>query len=179
MKQIVITDPHLIAEPSAWVVKHATRITKNAGVLDLACGSGRHALYLVSLGLQVTALDRDTSILRAQILPANIHIIEADVENAPWPFADKTFDAIVVTNYLHRPLFAKILAALKPSGVLIYETFAAGNEKFGKPSNPDFLLQEGELLETVRGRMRVIAYEDDFFESPKPAMIQRICAIKS
>jgi SAM-dependent methyltransferase len=174
-----MNDPHNLPVASEWVVKHAQRIQKNARVLDLACGSGRHALYLASRGLQVRALDRDTATLRAQTLPTNIHIIEVDVENTPWPFAEKEFDAIVVTNYLHRPLFQKIIAALKPGGVLIYETFAIGNEKFGKPSNPDFLLQPGELLEAVRGSMRVIAYEDDYVELPKPAMIQRICAVKS
>jgi SAM-dependent methyltransferase len=168
-----------MTEPSAWVAKHVERIAKNGLVLDLACGSGRHALYLVSLGLQVMAVDRDVSVLRGQKLPVEIKLLEADLENAPWPFGENAFDAIVVTNYLHRPLFAKIIAALKPGGVLVYETFAIGNEKFGKPSNPDFLLQPGELLDTVRGNMRVLAYEDDYIELPKPAMIQRICAIKS
>jgi hypothetical protein len=101
------------------------------------------------------------------------------LENAPWPFSEQEFDALVVTNYLHRPLFTKIIAALKADGLLIYETFAIGNEKFGKPSNPDFLLQPGELLEVVRRSMRVVAYEDDYIEFPKPAMIQHICSIKS
>ena len=158
------------------MVKHASRIRKNARVLDLACGSGRHALHLASLGLQVIAVDRDVSLLRAQQLPADLTLLEADLENAPWPFGEKEFDAIIVTNYLHRPLFSKMIATLKTDGILIYETFAMGNEKFGKPSNPAFLLQPGELLDVVRGKMRVIAYEDDYVELPKPAMIQRICA---
>lgn len=116
------------------------------------------------------------SLLRAQQLPADLTLLEADLENAPWPFGEKEFDAIIVTNYLHRPLFSKMIATLKTDGILIYETFAMGNEKFGKPSNPAFLLQPGELLDVVRGKMRVIAYEDDYVELPKPAMIQRICA---
>jgi SAM-dependent methyltransferase len=147
-------------------------------VLDLACGSGRHALHLASLGLQCMAVDKDVSVLRGQKLPTEIKLLETDLENSPWPFGEQTFDAIVVTNYLHRPLFPKIIATLKTGGVLIYETFAIGNEKFGKPSNPDFLLQPGELLDAVRGSLRVIAYEDDYVDLPKPAMIQRICAVK-
>ena len=166
----------MIGAASPWVVKHASRIRKDARVLDLACGSGRHALHLASLGLQVIAVDRDVSLLRAQQLPADLTLLEADLENAPWPFGEKEFDAIIVTNYLHRPLFSKMIATLKTDGILIYETFAMGNEKFGKPSNPAFLLQPGELLDVVRGNMRVIAYEDDYVELPKPAMIQRICA---
>ena len=166
----------MIGAASPWVVKHASRIRKNARVLDLACGSGRHALHLASLGLQVIAVDRDVSLLRAQQLPADLPLLEAELENAPWPFGEKEFDAIIVTNYLHRPLFSKMIATLKTDGILIYETFAMGNEKFGKPSNPAFLLQPGELLDVVRGKMRVIAYEDDYVELPKPAMIQRICA---
>jgi SAM-dependent methyltransferase len=168
-----------LSQPSDWVVKYASRIQKGGHVLDLACGAGRHALYLTALGFTVEALDIDLTTLRSHELPQNISLREADVENAPWPYAENVFDAIVVTHYLHRPLFAKIIAALKPQGVLIYETFALGNEKFGKPSNPDFLLQPGELLEIVQGAMQVHAYEDGFVELPKPAMIQRICAIKN
>ncbi len=176
--QIVMNNPHLLVDTSPWVVRFAPRIAKNGSVLDLACGSGRHARYLASIGLQVEAVDRDVSALRAQALPKNIFPCEADVENAPWPYDKKKFDGIVVTNYLHRPLFEKIMATLKPNGVLIYETFALGNEKFGKPSNPDFLLRPDELLEVVRGHAQVIAYENDYVERPKPAMVQRICAIK-
>jgi SAM-dependent methyltransferase len=167
-----------LTQPSDWVVQHAMRIPKNGRVLDLACGSGRHTLYLAARGWQVVAVDRDVDVLRGQPLAAEISLIEADVENAPWPFDKNSFDAIVVTNYLHRPIFPHIIAALKTDGILIYETFAIGNEKFGKPSNPDFLLQHGELLDCVKTTMRVIAYEDDYVEFPKPAMVQRICAVK-
>ena len=100
----------------------------------------------------------------------------ADIEGEPWPYAGKVFDALVVTNYLHRPLMPALLDAIAPGGVLIYETFAMGNEKFGRPSNPDFLLAPGELLEAVRGRCQVIAFEDVHVQMPKPAMVQRICA---
>lgn len=101
----------------------------------------------------------------------------ADLENGPWPYAGWHFDAVIVTNYLHRPLFSPLLAALADGGVLIYETFAAGNERYGRPGNPDFLLKPGELLELARGRLRVAAYEDLYVETPKPAMIQRLCAV--
>jgi SAM-dependent methyltransferase len=160
------------------VAKHAVRIKKNGHVLDLACGSGRHALYLAARDLHVVAADRDVELLRRQTLSAEITLKQADFENAAWPFEENSFDAIVVTNYLHRPLFARIIDTLKVGGILIYETFAIGNEKFGKPSNPDFLLRPGELLDVARGHMRVIAYEDDYVEIPKPAMIQRIYASK-
>ncbi len=103
----------------------------------------------------------------------------ADLENAAWPLGERSFGAIVVTNYLHRPLFPRIVAAIAGNGVLIYETFAAGNERFGKPSNPDFLLRPGELLDVVAGKFRVIAYEDLQIGEPKPAMVQRICAMRS
>ena len=101
----------------------------------------------------------------------------ADLESAPWPYAGRTFAGIIVTNYLHRPLFPQLLAALAPGGVLIYETFAAGNERYGRPANPDFLLRPGELLEVVRGRLTVVAYEDLLVSVPKPARVQRICAV--
>mgnify|MGYP003336848089 FL=1 len=106
----------------------------------------------------------------------------ADIEGGPWPYAGQTagqaFDAVIVTNYLHRPLMPLLLDALAAGGLLIYETFALGNEQFGRPSNPDFLLKPGELLEAVRGRCRVLAYEDVYVDTPKPAMVQRICARK-
>jgi SAM-dependent methyltransferase len=146
--------------------------------LDLACGSGRHARLLASLGHAVIALDRDAQALAAAagqgIAPLQ-HDLEAP--GAAWPFAPGRFAGIVVTNYLHRPLFGQIAAALAPDGMLIYETFARGNEIFGKPSNPDFLLSPGELLDLAgRGGLRVLAYEDGVIERPKPARVQRLCA---
>jgi SAM-dependent methyltransferase len=101
----------------------------------------------------------------------------ADLESGPWPYAGEHFAAIVVVNYLHRPLFPHLLASLAPDGVLIYETFAAGNERYGWPSNPDFLLQPGELLQVAHGRLEVIAYENLTVEVPRPAVVQRVCAL--
>jgi SAM-dependent methyltransferase len=161
--------------PSSWVVRFAPLVPAGSSVLDLAAGSGRHARLFLQRGHPVVAVDRETVALAD--LASRAEIVTADLEDgSPWPFGDRRFGGIVVTNYLHRPLFAAVLAALAPGGVLIYETFAAGNERFGKPSNPKFLLQPGELLELVRGRLRVLAYEDLEVSEPRPAMVQRIAA---
>ena len=169
-----------VVEPSPWVVRFAGLVRRGAAVLDIACGGGRHCQLFLDLGHPVTALDRDLSRLaRARDTPG-LTAIEADLEDgSPWPLAGRLFGAVVVTNYLYRPLFPKILAALEPGGVLIYETFALGNERFGKPRNPDHLLAAGELLEAVRGSLKVIAYEDLERPPPKRARIQRICAVSA
>jgi SAM-dependent methyltransferase len=160
--------------PSPWVARWASLIRPGGEVLDLACGSGRHARYLVQLGFEVCAVDRDTGLFPEP--PRGVELLGADLEAGPWPFTGRRFDAIVVTNYLHRPLLPLLAEALEPGGVLVYETFARGNERFGKPSNPDFLLAPGELLEAVRGKLRVVAYEDLVVMAPRPAAIQRLCA---
>jgi SAM-dependent methyltransferase len=147
-------------------------------VLDLACGSGRHARWLAQHGWQVEAVDRDEQALGSLARLAGVHVRVADLEAGPWPYAGEQFDGIVVANYLHRPLLPAIVAALAPSGVLIYETFSRGNERYGRPSNPQFLLAPGELLRATRG-LRVIAYEDVYVDVPKPALVQRICAINA
>jgi len=127
----------------------------------------------------VTAIDRDAAALATMDGVRGITTLAADIENGPWPLAaDVRFAAVVVTNYLHRPLFPQLLDALAPVGVLIYETFARGNGTVGKPSNPAFLLAPGELLDTVRGKLRVVAFQDGFLAEPRPAYIQRICAIR-
>ena len=167
---------HELARPSEWVARWAHAIVPDGVVLDLACGGGRHTRLLASLGLRVCAVDRDPQALGTLTDIAGVTVRVADLENGPWPLADRQFDAVIVTNYLHRPLFPRILDALSPTGLLVYETFAAGNERFGKPSNPDFLLRPGELLDLANGRLHVIAYEDLEIEMPKPARIQRICA---
>jgi SAM-dependent methyltransferase len=167
---------------SSWVARWAALIPHAQcprQALDLACGSGRHARLLASLGLAVTAVDRDAGALAAAA-GEGIATVQHDLEapGAAWPFAPGRFAGIVVTNYLHRPLFGQIAAALAPDGVLVYETFARGNEVFGKPSNPDFLLSPGELLDLAgRGGLRVLAYEDGVVERPKPARVQRLCAV--
>jgi len=148
-------------------------------VLDVATGSGRHARYFAARGHRVEAVDRDPAVLGGLADVPGINSRCADLESGPWPYEGNPFAGVVVVNYLHRPLIPRLLAALAPNGVLIYETFAAGNERYGRPSNPAYLLQPGELLEVVKGRLRVVAYEDLFVSDPKPAMVQRICAINS
>jgi SAM-dependent methyltransferase len=141
-------------------------------VLDLAAGGGRHARYFKGLGYQVTALDRDVSGLQG----LDAEMIAVDLEDgSPWPLGTREFDGIVVTNYLHRPLLPHLANALVPGGVLIYETFGKGNERFGKPSNPDFLLRPGELLEFAAAYgLQVLAYACGEVSEPKRAITQRI-----
>lgn len=165
-----------VTTPSAWVQRWAPLVPAGGHVLDVACGSGRHALFFAAQGYPVVAVDRDPEAIRALAGQSGITALCADIETGPWPFAGQQFAAVVVTNYLHRPLFPALMAALAPGGVLIYETFAQGNEAYGRPANPDFLLQHGELLRAV-APARVLAYEDLYVEQPKPAMVQRICAV--
>ncbi len=165
---------HDISEPSAWVVEWAAQIRPGGEVLDVACGNGRHARFLARLGFEVHAVDRDASLFRDK--PAAVSLLEADLEAGPWPYTGRRFDGIVVTHYLHRPLLPVLVASLEPGGILLYETFAQGNERFGKPSNPAFLLAPGELLDAVRGSLRVVAYEDRVVDTPRRAAVQRLCA---
>jgi SAM-dependent methyltransferase len=167
---------HAALPPSPWVCRWAGLIPPGGRVLDLAAGQGRHARHLASLGFAVEAVDRDAEAL-AQAAGQGITMRQADLESGPWPYPGNAFQGIVVCNYLWRPLFAPILNALAPGGVLIYETFAAGNERFGRPSNPDFLLRPGELLEVVRGRLHVVAFEQGYVARPRPAVVQRLCAV--
>jgi SAM-dependent methyltransferase len=154
------------------VQRWAPLIAPGGRALDLACGNGRHLRWLAAQGFEVTGVDRDAAALAA--LRGVGRTLVADLEAGPWPLARETFDAVVVTNYLWRPLWPALRAALAPGGVLIYETFAVGNAAFGKPSNPDFLLQPGELLEACRG-LQIVAYEDGFLDGP-PRCVQRIVA---
>ncbi|HET9664253.1 MAG TPA: class I SAM-dependent methyltransferase [Burkholderiales bacterium] len=173
-----MNEHHYLEEPSAWVRLWAEYIPPGGRVLDLACGSGRHARWLAARGHTVEAVDRDAAALAELASAPGITTRCADLEGGPWPYAGETFAGIVVVNYLHRPLFPHLLAALAAGGALIYETFAAGNERYGRPGNPNFLLRPGELLDVVRGSLRVIAYEDLFVSEPRPAMMQRICAVR-
>ena len=171
-------DLHDLRTPSGWVVRWAERLPSGGRVLDVASGNGRHARYLAGRGHLVEAVDRDPVALSGLADVPGVSTRCADLENGLWPYEGDSFSGVVVVNYLHRPLFPHLLAALAPAGVLIYETFAAGNERYGRPSNPAFLLKPGELLEAVRGRLRVIAYEDLYVADPKPALVQRICAAR-
>ncbi len=163
--------------------RFARLISPGSRVLDLACGAGRHSRLLHAAGLDVLAADRDTDALAA-LAAQGISTLNVDLENGPggftWPFADQSFAAVIVTNYLHRPLFPSILASLQPGGLLIYETFAIGNAAFGRPANPDFLLADAELLQQMQSSpgvaMHIVAYEQGYAALPKPAMVQRICA---
>jgi SAM-dependent methyltransferase len=169
---------HELSPPSPWVLRFAPLIEPGACVLDVACGAGRHARVFASRGCRVEAVDRDPAALVTLQDVAGIHTCLADLENAAWPYAAGEFDAVVVTNYLYRPLFAALINSLNDSGVLIYETFMAGNEQFGKPSNPDFLLRPGELLELTGNALEVVAFEQGYMELPKPALMQRVAAVK-
>ena len=162
------------AAPSTWVQRWSRLIRPQGSVLDVACGSGRHVLWLASQGFQVTGVDRDAAALEP--LGPCAETVLADIEDGPWPFADRTFDAVVVTHYLWRPLLPLMVRALAPGGVWIYETFAQGHERLGRPSRPAFLLQPGELLQASAG-LRVVAFEDGTLSDP-PRRIQRICAVR-
>ena len=168
------------SEPaSAWVRRFAALIPPGP-VLDLACGKGRHSRFFLNAGRSVTGVDIDLAGVADLLTNPAFEAIRADLEGGgPWPLGQRRFAAVVVTNYLHRPLFPAILAAVGDGGLLIYETFAAGNERFGRPRNPDFLLQPGELLDRVRGRFRILAYEDLEQTEPFPACVQRIAAVNS
>lgn len=163
--------------PSPWVVQFSARIDPAGRVLDLAAGSGRHTHFLRGLGHPVVALDRDVTALAA-MAGAGVEILAADLEDgSPWPLGDQCFAGIVVTNYLHRPLLPHLVSALAPGGLLIYETFAAGNERFGRPSNPAFLLAPGELLRLAQeSGLTVLGYFSGEVSQPKPAMVQRLAA---
>ncbi|MEM7426791.1 MAG: class I SAM-dependent methyltransferase [Pseudomonadota bacterium] len=170
--------PSGIPAPSTWVQRFMHLVPEGAPVLDVACGSGRHTWLFAAAGHPVTAVDRDISRLSRGARPLGVEMLQADLEDgSSWPLEGRTFGGIVVTNYLHRPLFHHLLRSLSQGGILIYETFALGNEAFGRPSNPDFLLGAGELIQQVSGKLQVIAYETGLIDSPRKAVVQRICAV--
>jgi SAM-dependent methyltransferase len=170
-------DEHGTLAPSTWIRRFATLVPAGARVLDVAAGQGRHARFFAGRGAQVVAVDRDGGALAALDGAAGVTTCVADLEAGAWPFADATFDAIVVVNYLHRPLFPRLLAALNPDGTLLYETFARGNEAFGRPSNPAFLLQENELLDVAQNRLTTIAFEQGRVDGARAAVVQRLAAV--
>jgi SAM-dependent methyltransferase len=163
-----------VSEPSPWLLRWAHLIAPGGTVLDVAAGSGRHTTWLAARGHAVTALDRDAEAMRS--LAACAEVIVADVEHAPWPLAGRSFDAVVVTNYLWRPLLATLAASLAAGGVLLYETFASGNETVGRPARADFLLAPGELLGVAVG-LRIVAFEDGFLSDPD-RFVQRVAAVR-
>ncbi|TCJ13465.1 class I SAM-dependent methyltransferase [Parasulfuritortus cantonensis] len=165
--------------PMPWLVRWAGMIPAGGRVLDLACGGGRHAVFLAGLGHRVEAVDVDLGPSAPCRDTPGVTWRQYDLEAGAWPFEAGVYQGIVVTNYLHRPLFPHLIDALAPGGVLIYATFSAGQQMYGRPRNPLHLLLPGELLEAVRGHMRVVAYEDVVDGGEVPARVQRLCAIKS
>lgn len=160
--------------PSAWVQRWSHLVPEGASVLDVACGSGRHVHWFAARGCRVTGVERDAAAIEP--LKGIAEVLVADIENGPWPFTGSHFDAVVVTNYLWRALLPTLVDSLAEGGVLIYETFADGNQTVGKPSNPNFLLQPGELLQAAQG-LDIVAYENGFLDAP-PRHVQRITAVK-
>lgn len=161
--------------PSPFILQWLPEIKSGGSVLDLACGKGRHARAALDAGFTVSAVDVDVSGLAAS---EKLEIIQADLESQGWPLAERTFDGVIVTNYLWRPLFPLLRAAVSPGGLILYETFAAGNERYGKPSNPDFMLEEGELARVFGGGFETLAFEQQTETDPAPAVRQRLAARK-
>jgi len=172
---------HTLAAPSPWVVRWSNLADARASVLDVACGSGRHVRWFTERGHHVTGVDRDTAAAHGAVPDADL--VQADIENTPWPLVDpatgavREFGVVVVTNYLWRPLFPVLVSSVAKGGVLIYETFSAGQETVGRPSRADFLLQPGELLQ-VCSEFRIIAYEEGVLTGPE-RYVQRIAAIRN
>jgi SAM-dependent methyltransferase len=177
MREATIAEPEA---PAAWIMRFAPLIPCGRPVLDVACGAGRHARLFLERGHPVTAVDVDTGPITALRRYPGLGVVQADLESGgPWPFPGREFAGVVVTNYLWRPLFPHLIDALAPGGVLLYETFAVGHAAYGKPARPEFLLRPGELLDLVRGRLQVVAYEHGYVAEPRPSVRQRICAAKA
>jgi SAM-dependent methyltransferase len=172
-----ITHSHSV-DPSPWIRRFLPLIRTGGKVLDLAAGGGRHARLLRDACYEVVAVDRDVKALQAGFAgDAGCSIIEMDLEeDRPWRLGGG-YDGIIVANYLHRPLLSALAAALAPGGVLAYETFMAGQERFGRPANPDFLLQPGELLAVFAPLLAIVAFEQGEVATPRPAVIQRLAAM--
>ncbi len=163
---------------SGWIKRHAGLVPPGGPVLDLAAGRGRHTQLMRDLGHTVTAVDRDIAQLGTLLCDEGVEAMEADLEDgSPWPLGERQFAGVIVANYLWRPCLGAIVGAVAAGGVLIYETFGAGNEAFGRPRNPDFLLRPGELLTHCQGRLDVVAYECGITDGP--AVVQRLCAVRN
>jgi SAM-dependent methyltransferase len=163
--------------PSPWIMRFAAQVPAGGPVADIACGRGRHGRLFLERGHPVLFADRDVSRVADLSGAAGVEILEADLEDGGWPLSGRTFAGVIVTNYLWRPILPKIVDLVAPGGLLLYETFALGNEAYGRPRNPDFLLRPGELFEIVRGRLDVLAYEQRMVQRRSgPAIVQRIAA---
>ena len=171
--------PETNIAPSPWVLRFAALIAPGGTVLDVAAGHGRHTRALRALGFGVLAADIDVSGLADINRDPALMIQEVDLETGPWPFGGRCFDAIVVANYLHRAHFPHYISALSEEGVLIIETFGQGNEMLGRPRNPDFLLRPGELIDAFASTLNIVAYEHGAEQEPRPAVRQRLCAVKT
>lgn len=167
-----------IEPPSTWIVKHAPLIRNNGRVLDLACGNGRHAIWLAKQGYRVDALDRDAGALASMAGVDSINVLNVDIEAGGWPDSGQRYDGIIVSRYLYRPLLSRLAEMLKLGGILIYETFMIGNERYGRPRNPDFLLRPNELLDVYSPLLSIIAFEQGEVKTPRLAVTQRLCAKK-
>jgi len=170
---------HDIRAPSAWIMRWCARLAPGSEVLDLACGPGRHSRALAALGCRVDAVDIDARFATDLAGIAGVRFRALDLEHGPWPLEGQQYDAIVVANYLHRPSLPLLAQALRDGGLLIYETFAVGQERFGRPSNPDFLLAPFELAQRFSPTLHVLAFEDGVRERPIPARVQRLCAVRT
>jgi len=172
-----MTDAAAHAAPSPWITRFAPLIPPGARVLDLACGQGRHSRFFAARLCDIVAVDRDSQALAALAGVPRVTTFAADLEGGPWPLSGRQFDAIIVANYLHRPLFPKLLDSLDSGGVFLYETFAAGNEAYGRPSNPEHLLAADELLSLLRERLTIVAFEQGLVRAARPAVVQRVAAV--
>lgn len=168
-----------LMEPAPWIARFAPMVPAGGTVLDVACGNGRHARMFRDRGHPVVVLDRDVVRVSDMAGDEDVEIVARDLESGrPWPLEGRSFAGVVVVNYLHRPLLPALVRSVASGGVLIYETFAVGNERFGRPSNPDFLLHREELLIAVRPELQVVAFEDLEEQAPRPAVKQRVVAVR-
>ncbi len=170
---------HGAEAPSPWVLRFAARVPPGSRVLDVACGHGRHARLFAGQGCLVEAVDVDAEAGATLAQVPGVSFLRADLESGTWPYAGRQFDAIVVTRYLHRPLLPLLAEALAPGGMLIYETFLAGQERFGRPTNPAFLLRSRELLDAFGPLLAVLAFEEGVVGLPRPARVSRLCAVRA
>jgi SAM-dependent methyltransferase len=170
---------HTHDTPSQWIKRFAHLAAPGGHVLDVACGAGRHSRLFLERGHRVTAIDHDPEVFCDSRRYEKLDFIAMDLESGqPWPFARRSFDVVVVTNYLHRPLLPLLVESVGEGGLFLYETFAVGNEAFGRPKNPDFLLEAGELLTAVQGELQVVAYEHGITRHGAARVGQRICAMR-